>query len=734
VGCTLRCVAVRSVQFWLCERRGPALVTQFWLCPRTHLDTVAITLNKCETSHVGSDSKSRSKTKPHRSLCASVAMGSTGQPRSPKQPHPQHLRRPTSSSHHHSSNSSSTYRCINAAQAWSTLERHKRQDIDPVSLRQLLRDNDRVSSLVSVYATESDLPSSMTIDHGHSTTNQNDHGTESRSIIVDLSRQRMTSDTMNLLFRYASSMDLKRHVERVAWGGQNDPRNPVLPARLRKQKQHQQQKRQDHHQRAAAHTSTTFLEMEAAEDDDNNGNDRRRGHESSSNSGISSMHMALRVPAHRGCEMLDHHGNNVLPEMHREWDRVERTADCYRRGQLRGATGAMIQNVIVIGRGVPVATIQFVYGALVRDERAQLASRFGLAPPETATTRLRRNLAAATAAVTGNAVAAAVMSSNPGGHYPGGINPAGGAGGGGGGGTAGMSSAPANRRILRVLSSIDPIAAAEIVADLDPAATLVVSIALRGDEETGLATKAMKSWLLSALANNTSSNSSSSNSNSSHHQHNRKPPDYVLKHHMVLVTGNDHIAAVINKPESVHVIPQHARCEAFTSFTSAVLLVRTERTRNKIADPCIRAPSFLTVLFWVAAAPVYCFWLDNREGVSRWCARHGQPLRVVPHEEQPPGPAGAVRRLERGIFGIAVADRRALLTILRGVPRPRDGPRIAGLFQTDIQRRSFAVRKRQSIARGLVSRSGGGWRHGRHVRSVPVPVAARGQHGAHRFV
>jgi Phosphoglucose isomerase len=528
-----------------------------------------------------------------------VAMGSSGPP--PKQPHPQ-LRPSSSSSHHHSSSSSSSsYRCISAAQAWSTLERHKRQDIDPVQLRQLVRDNDRVAALVSVYATESDLPSSMTVDHGHSANNQNDHGKESRTIIVDLSRQRMTSDTMNLLFRYASSVDLKRHVERVAWGGQNDPRNPVLPARLRTQQQQQQQQqtqqqKQKGQTHRAPHGSTTFLEMEAAEDDDN---DRPHGHENSgggsSKSGISSMHVALRVPAHRGCEMLDRHGTNVLPEVHREWDRVERTSDCYRRGQLRGATGTMIQNVIVIGRGVPVATIRFVDAALARDEWAQLASRFGLAPPESATTRLRRNLAAATAAVTGNAVAAAVMSS-PGGHYPG-AAASGAGGGGGGGGTAGMPSTIASRRIIRVLSSIDPIAAAEIVADLDPAATLVVSIALHGDEETGLATKAMKSWLLNSLANNTSGNSSSSsNSNSSHHQqhhqHNRKPPDYVLKHHMVLVTGNDHIAAVINKPESVHVIPKHARCEAFTSFTSAVLLVR--RAQTNCTSWCVHAGTFVS--------------------------------------------------------------------------------------------------------------------------------------------
>jgi hypothetical protein len=42
----------------------------------------------------------------------------------------------------------------------------------------------------------------------------------------------------------------------------------------------------------------------------------------------------------------------------------------------------------------------------------------------------------------------------------------------------------------------------------------------------------------------------------------------------MLITGNDHIASIINKPESVHMVPEHSRCEAFTSFSAATLLVR----------------------------------------------------------------------------------------------------------------------------------------------------------------
>jgi glucose-6-phosphate isomerase len=167
----------------------------------------------------------------------------------------------------------------------------------------------------------------------------------------------------------------------------------------------------------------------------------------------------------------------------------------------------MIRDVILIGRGTPVAALQFVYSALLKDERAMLATRFGLV--EAAATRIRRTLV---------------------------------------GGTSQM-------RTMRFLTTIDPISAASAVADLDPASTLVISIALNGNEETGLATKTIKSWLLNALGST-------------------RRADHILSKHMLLVTGNDRIVSVINKPERVHIVPEHSRCEAFTTFSPAGLLVR----------------------------------------------------------------------------------------------------------------------------------------------------------------
>jgi hypothetical protein len=287
--------------------------------------------------------------------------------------------------------------------------------------------------------------------------------------------------------------------------------------------------------------------------------------------------------------MFDRHGENVLVGIHRDWDRIERLATSYRIGQLRGASGSMIRTVLVIGRGVPVEALQFVATALQHDESAVLASRFGMAgnssisalgegssgnsnPAAILATKLRRNLAGM-----GGVVAASM---------------------GGGGGSAASdqhhhlredpslhhqhhaspSTVASTARQIKFLSSIDPVAVASVLSALDPRSTLVVSVALSGDEETGLATKLAKAWLLQSL---------SSASHPHLHRGGRTSTDYVLKHHMVLVTGNDRIASVINKPESVYVVPEHCRCEPFASLTAAMLLVRcTEDVLPSCTSAC----------------------------------------------------------------------------------------------------------------------------------------------------
>lgn len=336
-----------------------------------------------------------------------------------------------------------------AAQAWAILARHARDEISHLRLQELCSDQDRVSSLVAVHNAPQD-----------------------RILLVDLSRQRMSLETVNHLLRLANARNVPKYIRKLAWG-QNDPDNPVVPARLRKQ-EGSPLFRQARFFVETPETNTPKL--------------------------LPTMHFALRAPAKAGLEMLTADGNNALVGIHRDWTRIERFSDSVRKGQLKGATGAPLRDVIVVGRGVPVMALQFLYQALLRDAEG---------------------LAAATEGIHDS------------------------------GRNRNKSSGSIHRR-MRFLTSLDPLAAASAVEGLDPSSTMVISIALKGTEETSAATRTLKNWLLQGVG------------------HSRRP-DIVVTKHMLLVTGSDRVAAT-NKPESVYLIPDHSRCEPFTTFTAATLL------------------------------------------------------------------------------------------------------------------------------------------------------------------
>eukprot|EP00536_Pseudo-nitzschia_multiseries_P006493 jgi/Psemu1/193237/e_gw1.139.123.1 len=111
-------------------------------------------------------------------------------------------------------------------------------------------------------------------------------------------------------------------------------------------------------------------------------------------------------------------------------------------------------------------------------------------------------------------------------------------------------------RRLKFLTTVDPVQAAAVVANLDPSSTLVISVAVAGEDETELAmtaTRTLQTWLLTNLGG-----------------HGRRP-DVILNKHCMLVTSNEGLASQ-QKPESVFLVPDHSRCEAFTTFTAASLL------------------------------------------------------------------------------------------------------------------------------------------------------------------
>ena len=72
-----------------------------------------------------------------------------------------------------------------------------------------------------------------------------------------------------------------------------------------------------------------------------------------------------------------------------------------------------------------------------------------------------------------------------------------------------------------------------------------------------MATSTLKNWLLKSLGNG-------------------RRPEAVINKHMFWVTGSERLASQ-QKSENVFMIPKHSRCEAFTAFSAAALLVSVYR-------------------------------------------------------------------------------------------------------------------------------------------------------------
>jgi len=365
-----------------------------------------------------------------------------------------------------------------ASQAWAILRRHARDEISRLRLQELCRDNDRVSSLVSVYNATTPRANSM--------------------LMVDLSRQRMTLETLNHLLRLGTARGLPKFIRQLSWGP-NDPDNPLLPVRLLQQ--HTDLTLDPNNEKTKKDQSDLNSKGEEDSHQDEGIRTLRRDLKSTKARldeepfcKVSSYHMSLRVPSGRNFEMLGPDGTNVLTGVHNDWNRIKRISESLRMGKLSGVTGGMIKDVVLVGRGLSIMALRFVYLALCKDEAATIGRRVGM-------------------------------------------------------------DARGQRRI-KFLTTVDPVRAAAVVADSDPSSTLVITVAMMGQEETEsamLATRTLQTWLLTNLGG-----------------HGRRP-DVILSKHCLLVTSNDALAAE-HKAESVYLVPKHSRCEPFTTFTAASLL------------------------------------------------------------------------------------------------------------------------------------------------------------------
>jgi glucose-6-phosphate isomerase len=194
---------------------------------------------------------------------------------------------------------------VTASQAWAILTRHAREEIQPLRLQELCHDNPRVSSLVTVHSSED----------------------SAQTLILDISRQRMTLETLDHLLHLAQArgcidliqQDLPYH----------HPPNSLYMA-LR-----------------APLGSTMKLNWTDDDDDD--------------------LQHPRSITESNACAII-----------HSDWDRIQRLSEGYRRGQLRGITGAVLKDVIVVGSGVAMKALEFVYEALLQDPAGSWAARDGL--------------------------------------------------------------------------------------------------------------------------------------------------------------------------------------------------------------------------------------------------------------------------------------------------------------------------------------------------------------------
>lgn len=481
----------------------------------------------------------------------------------------------------------------NAEQCLAILSRHARDEVGPLRLQELCTDTERVNSLVEVHnrspgaverydrssahlhrlhqqsqgGSSDGAAGANTSSTGASTTSAgtpakrhrsatavqagespfypsagsidtSDHG--NRLLLVDLSRQRMTVDTVNHLLRLARARDVRGFTRTLAWGW-NDRSDPVVPLRSRRggagagaSGSKPDDLRREDSTTGGAGTSRHARFAEDVKDGGGRGGmdtnihgiastsfadqSRGGGGASSAMRTSPSMHIALRAPAGAGMEMYLPDGTNALDGIHGTWDRIVRLSDSIRRGKLRGASGKVLRDVVVVGRGVPVAALRFLYDALRRDADASLAAREGLTSEHSSTIK---------------AVAADGASRLT--------------------GRSSTSHKESYSRRLRFVPSVDPAAAVEAISDLKPGSTYVITIVGgRGDEETLQASQTLTRWLLAGLGSN-------------------RKEDQILDRHMLLVTGDDRLART-TKPECTFLMPEYARCEAFTTFTAAGLV------------------------------------------------------------------------------------------------------------------------------------------------------------------
>ena len=434
---------------------------------------------------------------------------------------------------------------ITPSQAFSLLQHHATVDISPLKLTNLCADEDRINSMILVH-------------------NSSNH---ENVLLADYSRQRMTLETIHHLLRFQAARRVTEKIRDLSWGR-------LAPGwKLRGN---------NHYSGGGTNTftATNFKPMTAAggggggiivNNDDifstvsfANSVDKLKGRNTSMDEDeekqedSGSMHLALRAP--RGLVMYnpydtlktdwgDHHQQeqkqeqtNVLDEIHEQWDRIQALTDSYRSGKLRvgGQTGKQFTDVLVVcasssgGKSVVPSALEFIYDALKDVGTAAVyhsTTADVVKNVESMASTIQSMMEKTPFKKTNNVVSSFVSPSK-------------------------SSSKLNNRRKLKILTSNNTRELNEVLGDLSPATTIVVTLALEDasseiDDQRVALDDIVKQWIFSGMNN----------------ADNRREC-----HNMYLVTTASNTCFRSYPRDNTFFVPRHSSCEAFSTFSAAGLL------------------------------------------------------------------------------------------------------------------------------------------------------------------
>ena len=380
------------------------------------------------------------------------------------------------------------------------LQRHADKDVKALRLSELIRNHDTNNN------NEDGVDAFVEV-----------HNSENNSqFIVDWSRQRTTSDTINHLLRLSTAMEIRERIYDLAWGR--------LASGSKSSRQYNQQNKVSF-SNILGDTTSIYEEGEAEEESGG------------------SMHLSLRAP--EGLVMHDPCSNNnkknALDAIHSSWHKIQTLSESIRKGNVRGVSGKSICDVLVISgddNSVVTHSLEFVYQSLLQNEEGSMA-----ASVDSSLISISKNgesMSSSTLNAMKNMVTTPFKNKS------------------------GITSQTNNnssyrKRILKILTSTDDPTIRETLSQFSPANTLVISLDLEPayEKDCKAITSIIRDWLVSDLMDTSNEN---------------RTKEAIVKKHMYIVTVNETLKKLNNA--NAFLLPRHSRCEQFSTFSAAGILVR----------------------------------------------------------------------------------------------------------------------------------------------------------------